>query len=189
MIATACLQGRCRLEREGPFPTPCGMAYMTRCYVKVADLPEEVATILGEAGLVDYLSDPEELIPLGDAVVLSSLERQVYGPRPLLPVADIVRLTTLKLPPSVRKAAHQAEEAYWAAQDEQRRKEKEQQALAETRRVLVAEQRKALESELLEIRRHPTTRLLRREEEVVAQLEQLSQPQASDTKREQGGST
>jgi hypothetical protein len=170
-IDTTALLAVCRQERSTvPVPSPCGAVYPTLVSIAAGRLPPEVAAVLRAAGLGEYLDDPDEEIPLGDAVVLSTLGKGSIGPRPLLRVEEIVRLTTARPAPAVRRAKEHAEQEWYAALEARQRQEEEQRALAETKRKLEVEARKEEEKRLRtpEYRAHRRLAVL---EEQVSQLQ------------------
>ncbi len=92
MIDTRPFAARCALRTEWPTGAMHRVQYVD---VRAGDLPADVRERLRQAGCGPWVDEDGELIPLGEAVIVGTDERGGvvglrYGPRPRIPVAELV---------------------------------------------------------------------------------------------------
>ncbi len=118
------------LEKLRVLPTwPAGSTHrILMVSIRAGDVPDALAKRLKAAGLGDYLADPDDVVELGPARMLSMIG-PVYGPEPTYPLEQVVRLTRATTPLAGRLAA--AEEAQRAAAESLARRQAEQQKRAD----------------------------------------------------------
>src|SRR5262249_19285482 len=71
---------------------------------------------------------PNEEINLGESIVLSMFDGGTYGPRPFVPVEEIVRLTKSQSTPSERAAKARAEQERQEQESAKRRQQEEEES-------------------------------------------------------------
>jgi hypothetical protein len=113
------------------------------CHVRAGDLPPELRDRLRAAGCGPWVDEDDELLPLGEQVCLSVFGRGTFGPRPSIPLGELVaRIRTGPTPPERR--LHQREERERSERREaQRRAEEDREAAEDIARRHAAEEAKA----------------------------------------------
>jgi hypothetical protein len=136
------------LRTEYPPGAMCRVQYVD---VRAGDLPAGVRERLRQHGCGPWVDEADELIPLGEAVCLNLFGRGTFGPRPEVPLSDIVARVRSGPTPAERRE-REREQREWEAHH--RAKTLARRQAEDERRLAAARERSGREAEAERRRQH-----------------------------------
>jgi hypothetical protein len=160
-VSTRAFASKCRLYTVWP---PGSICRLQLAEISVSALPHEVIDALRAEGCSDWL-EPGESVPLGEAACLSLFGAGSFGPRPCIPLAEIVGLIKANPTPEQRRAMER-EAAQARERIEAEKRAEQARRDAERGRAIAAEQEIKDEAE----RRRSPQYCLRKMEELASKV-------------------